>query len=80
MLNVSMTEAKRDLSHLVQQGQTFNLTKRGQDIATVRIFGAATFDADKAQAAAIAIAAIAAKMKPSKRNGATGIIRALRDA
>lgn len=67
MQNVSMTEAKRGLSHLAQQGQSFSLTKRGQAVATVRIFGVAPFDADKAQAAALAMAELANKMKPSCR-------------
>lgn len=68
------------MSYFAQDGQTFNLTKRGQTISTVRVFGVAPFEPEKAKKAAAAIAALAAKMKPSKRNGATSIIRALRDA
>lgn len=80
MQSLSMSEVRRRLPELAHSSETFTLTNRGHNVATVRVFAQASFDPVKAKEAAQRIAALAAKVKPSKRNGATAIIRSIRDA
>lgn len=78
MRTMSLTEAKKDLSHLAQQEQSFKLTNRGQEIATFRVFMQPKFDPDKARAAFDQFKATR-HAKTNARNGATQAVRALRD-
>ncbi len=79
MRTVSITEAKKDLSHLARSEQSFTLTSRGHDVAQVRIFAIAKFDPIKAAAAAKRIKELGANVKPSKKYGASATIRKIRD-
>ncbi len=79
MQHLSISDVRRNLPSLAQQSDTFTLTKRGQNIATVRVFAEARFDIDKAKQAGERIAALAARAKVGKLNCATSIIRKLRD-
>lgn len=79
MRTVSITEAKKDLSHLARSEQTFRLTSRGNEVAQVRIFATAKFDPVKAAAAAARIRELGAMVKPSKKYGAVALVRKVRD-
>lgn len=79
MRHLSLTEARKDLSHLAQSEQSFRLTSRGHEVAQVRIFATAKFDPVKAAAAARRIAEIGAKAKPSRKYGASATVRKIRD-
>ncbi len=79
MRTVSITDAKRDLSHLARSDQSLRLTSRGNEVAQVRIFATAKFDAVKAAEAARRIRAMGADVKPSKKYGAAALIRKVRD-
>ena len=79
MRSVSITEAKKDLSHLARSEQSFRLTSRGNEVAQVRIFATAKFDPLKAATAARRIKELGAKVKPSKQHGAVALVRKVRD-
>lgn len=79
MRNVSISEAKKDLSRLARSEQMFRLTSRGNEVAQVRIFATAKFDPAKAAAAAKRIAELGAKVKPSRKYGAAALVRKVRD-
>jgi len=83
MKTVTLTQARNKLGELVQQGEPVELTRRGQSIATLRVFAKPKVDREAAIKAAHDIrelsARLAAKRKPSKRHGATKAVRDLRD-
>ena len=79
MRTVSITEAKKDLSHLARSEHSFRLTSRGNEVAQVRIFATAKFDPLKAAAAAKRIKELGANVKPSRKHGAVAVIRQIRD-
>ena len=79
MRNLSITEAKKELSHLARSEQAFRLTSRGSEVAQVRIFSRAKFDPAKAASAARRIQEMGAQVKPSRRYGAAALIQKVRD-
>ena len=79
MRNLSITEAKKELSHLAQSEQTFRLTNRGQEVSTFRVFVQPKFEPVKAKEAFEKLKAIRSA-QPSKTQGATASVRRLRNA
>lgn len=78
MRTISVTEAKKGLTQLAAEGQSFNLTSRGHELASFRVFVQPKFDPVKAKASWEAFKAIRSA-KPSKKDGGTRAIRELRD-
>jgi len=79
MQTISITDAKKDLRHLAESAQSFCLTNRGRELATLRIFMKPKFDQIKAKESFEKFKA-SRTMKPSAKAGATAAVRALRDA
>lgn len=80
MQSISMTRARRDLAHISQSPDTYQLTSRGQEVATLRVFAKVSFDPAKAKAAGQRMLAASRSVKPSRAKGATALVRELRDA
>ena len=78
MKTISITEAKKDLSHLAQSEQSFHLTNRGQQMASFTVFMQPKFDPEKARELFDKFKACRT-MTPSAKAGATASVRALRD-
>lgn len=80
MQSISMTKARRELAAICQTPDTYNLTSRGSEVATLRVFAKVKFDPEKAKAAGDRMLAISRSIKPSRAKGATELVRELRDA
>ena len=79
MKQLSITQAKRDLSRLVTQREPVAVTIRGKSIGLLRMYAEPVFDLVQSRAAFERLRALAAKRKPSKKHGATRAVRELRD-
>lgn len=79
MRTISVTEAKKGLTQLAAEGQSFNLTSRGHELATFRVFVQPKFDPEKAREALNKFKEIARHIKPNKKDGGAKAIRELRD-
>lgn len=80
MQSISMTKARRELASISQSPDTYHLTSRGQEVATLRVFAKVKFDPEKAKEAGERMLAISRSIKPTRAKGATALVRELRDA
>lgn len=80
MQTISMTQARRELARISQTPDDYNLTSRGESVAVLHVGAAPKFDPEKAQEAARRILALSEQAKIVPGQGATQLIRELRDA